>query len=139
MSKIYELIRPKSLNDPAYEDYEYLLRWIGRDGSDYNYMFYDVEVNTRIRNDVVNSEDSDNIKAIIDKVQNSVTLTANDLTLNGLQLISQILEQTQIQRIKKDGTVDYYAPDSNRFQYRLKNGRYNLEFTLTAVDTKAWK
>jgi len=139
MSKIFELIRPKSVIDSLYEDYEYLIRWIGRDGSDYLYMFYDAELQKRIDNETVNQEDSDNIQSLVDRVGQSVTLTANDLSKSDLVIISQILENTYVSRLKKDGTFERYAPDSNRFSYRLLDGRYNLEFTLIMPDIKSWR
>lgn len=136
---IFKLIRPKSLIDEAYADYEYLLRWIGRDGSDYQYMFYDAEISNRVDTEVINQEDSDNIRSLINRVGQSITLTTGDLTKNDLTIIAQILENPRVTRLKKDGTVEYYAPDSNRFNYRLMDGRYELEFDLVMVDVKSWK
>jgi len=139
MSKRFELIRPKSLTDSNYEAYEYLIRWIGRDGSDHLYMFYDAEIDNRIDTEVINREDSDNIQSLINRVGQSITLTANDLSLSDLTIIAQILENPYVTRLFKDGTIERYAPDSNRFNYRLKDGRYNLEFDLVKVDVKSWK
>ncbi len=136
---IFKLIRPKSLNDEAYADYEHLIRWIGRDGSDYLYMFYDAEIANRVDTDIINREDSDNIQSLINRVGQSITLTASDLTKNDLTIIGQILENPRVSRIKKNGSVEYYAPDGNRFNYRLSDGRYNLEFDLVMVDIKSWK
>lgn len=139
MFNIFKVIRPKSLTDAAYADFEYLIRWIGRDGSDYLYMFYDAEFENRVDTEVINREDSDYIQSLINRVGRSITLTTNDLSLNDLKIIGQILENKRVTRIKKDGTYEYYAPDGNRFNYRLLNGRYELEFDLVMVDIKSWK
>ena len=135
----FKLIRPKSLSDSAYAEFEYLIRWIGRNGADYQYMFYDAEIENRVDTEVINQEDSDNIQSLINRVSRTITLTTNDLSLNDLKIIAQILENKRVTRIKLDGTYEYYAPDGNRFNYRLLNGRYELTFDLVMLDIKSWK
>ncbi len=137
--KLFELIRPKSLINSAYEAYEYLIRWIGSDGADYVYMFYDAEVEHKIKNEVINQQDSTNIEALISGHGRSINLTADDLSLNDLNIIGQIFDNKFVTRLLKDNTVERYAPDANSYKYRLMQGRYNVEFTLIMTDVTVWK
>lgn len=139
ITKIFALNRPKSINDPAYEAFEYLIRWIGRDASDYQYMFYDAEFERRVNSEVINEQDSTRLQSLVSKVGRSVTLQADDLSLNDLEIISQILENTYVTRVFKDGSEERYAPDANNFKYRQMDGRYELEFKLVLSDIKSWK
>jgi hypothetical protein len=136
---IFKLIRPKSLDDAAYEPFEFLIGWLGRDGSDYQYMFYDAEFERRVASEVINEQDSTRLQALISKVGRAVTLQADDLSLNDFEIISQILENNYVARIFKDGSFERYAPDANSFKYRQMDGRYELEFKLVLSDLKAWK
>jgi len=137
--KIFELVRPNSLNDANYEAFEFLIRWIGRDGSDYLYMFYDAEIERRISGEVINEQDASKLQSLISKNGSSITLQADNLALSDLAIISQILENTYVTRILKSGVEVRYAPDANNFKYRLMAGRYELDFKLVLADTKTWK
>lgn len=139
MSKKFEIIRPQSENDSAYEAYEYLLRWIGRDGSDYLYMFYDAVIENRIDSDPINTESEDYIQALIYRNGKKIELTANDLSKNDLEIVGQIFENPVIRRIKKDDTEEKFAPETGSFKYKLMDGRYNVTFTIIATETKTWK
>lgn len=134
MGKIFELIRPKSLTDSAYEDFEYVIRWIGRDGSDYLYIFYDAAIQYQVRNEVVNSESESNIEALISSESRKITLTANDLTKNDLIVIGELLVNKYVQRLLRDGSYERYAPDANSFRYRLMDLTYEIEFDLIMPD-----
>lgn len=132
MSKIFELIRPKSLDDPAYENYEYLIRWIGRDGSEYLWMFYDAEISQRINSEIANR--LGDIAALIDSENRQISLTANDLTANDLLIIAEMFTNQYVTRLLKDGTIERYAPEANSFSYRLMGLTYEIEFTLVMQD-----
>lgn len=134
MGKVFEIIRPKSLDDPAYEDHEYLIRWIGRNGADYLFMFYDAEFQREINNDIINSEDEERIESLIEDERRQIILDCNDLSLNDLQIISSLLSNKYVTRLKKDGTIERYAPVQNSFEYTLSNGRYDLQFKLRLSD-----
>jgi hypothetical protein len=127
---IFELVRPKSLTDPAYAEFEYLLRWIGRDGSDYIYMFYDAEIFNSVKNEVVNAESLTRIEALISEETRSIILKADDLSLNDLKVIGEMFANKFVTRLKLDGTIERYAPDSNSFNYELMQGRYEVEISL---------
>ena len=139
MSKIFELIRPKSLDDSTYEDFEYLIRWMGRDGAEYLWMFYDAELGTDVTGEVINSEDSGKIQSLVSKVGQGITLEADDLSLSDVEVMKQIFENRYVTRLLKAGTVERYAPEPDSFRYRLRGLRYELTFNLVMVDTKAWR
>lgn len=139
MSKVFELIRPRSYYDSAYEDFEYLIRWIGRDGSDYLYMFYDAEINQAIDNDIINSLSSNNIEALIKSEKRSITLTASDLSKSDLLIITEMFANKFVTRIHKDESIERFAPLGNSFKYRLMDGRYEAEFELQMYDLAVLK
>lgn len=134
MSKIFKIVRPKSLTDSNYEDYEYLIRWIGRDGADYQKMFYDAEFDQAVSGTIINELDPDNIEQLIDSESRNIKLYCNDLSKNDIIIIGSLFANKFVTRLKKDGTVERYAPDSNSFNYRLMNGRYEVEFNLRMTD-----
>ncbi len=137
--KIFKIIRPKSLTNVAYAAFEYLLKWNGRDGSEYLYMFYDAELQTKITNEVINEDDSTRIAALVGKVGQDITLQADDLSQNDLIIVGHILENKFVTRVLQDGTTERYAPDADSFKYRLTDGRYNISFKLIKPNIKSWK
>ena len=139
MSKTFELIIPISWTNAVYEDFEYLIRWEGRDGSDYLYMFYDAEIQNRIRGEVINSKDGERVESMVDSEKRQITLLASDLSKNDMLIIGQMFSNRYVTRIHKDETVERYAPDSTSFKYRLMVGRYQVEFTLMMSDETVWK
>jgi hypothetical protein len=136
---MFKLIRPKSLIDPSYEAFEYLLRWIGRDGSEYQYMFYDAELQLKVANEVINEQDADRIESLVSKVSQDITVQADDLSRNDLTIIAQLMENKHVDRIFKDGTIERYAPEAQSYKYRLSDGRYAVDFKLIRRDIKAWR
>lgn len=139
MSKIFELIRPQSYYDSAYAEFEYLIRWIGKDGSDYLYIFYDAEINQVIDNDIINSLSSSNIEALIKSEKRSITLTASDLSKSDLLIITEMFANKFVTRIHKDESIERFAPLGNSFKYRLMDGRYEVEFELQMYDLAVLK
>lgn len=139
MSKTFELVRPLSLVDENYAEYEYLIRWVGRDGAEYEWMFYDAEIQHKITGNVINQEDDNMIESLIQAEERMISLTAEDLSKNDLSIIGQLFANKFVQRIKKDGAVERYAPDRNSYKYRLLSGRYKVEFTLQMTDLREWR
>jgi len=139
MSKIFEVIRPKSIDDPIYEDLEYLIRWIGRDGAEYWYMFFNAQFEYSTSGEIINREDEDLIQSLIDRNTRAVTLQADDISLNDLDVFIQLFENKFVTRIKKDGVTERFAPDSNSFSSKLTNGRYSISFKLVRPDTPKFK
>lgn len=139
MSKIFQLIRPKSLQDAAYEDHEYLIRWIGRDGADYQLMFYDAEFVQKTKGEVINQESATRIESLLESESRGVTLVADDLSRNDLGVILQLFANKFVTRLLKDGTTERYAPDQNSFKWQLSDGRYEIEIKLIQSDLPVWK
>ena len=139
MSKRFEVIIPKSYYDSDYEEFEYLIRWIGRDGADYQYMLYDAEIQNRIRGEVINNQDSEMISSVQSSEQRQITLMAIDLSKNDYLIIAEMFANTYVTRILKTGLTERFAPDATSFKYRLMEGRYEIEFTLIMSDVPVWK
>jgi len=138
-SKLFEIVRPRSLTDPNYAAYEYLIRWQGRDGADYIYMFYDAEIKVSVKNTVINEQDANRIEAIGISEPREITLTASDLSENDLNVMRQLLQNKFVTRLHKDGTVTRYAPDANSFTSRLMDLKYEIEFTLIMSQVALWR
>ena len=138
MTKKFKIVRPKSLINSDYEEFEYLIRWIGRDGADYQKMFYDVEIRQQTRGEVINSESSINIENALKSEGISITLFADDLSSNDIDIILMLFANRFVTRLKKDGTIERFAPDENSFKKRLSDGRYEIEFNLIASDLPIW-
>ena len=138
MSKKFELIRPRSLQNTDYEPFEFVIRWVGRNGAEYLYLFYDARLQRRVNSEVVNQEDEDFLQSMIMSENRSVRLKADNLSLNDLNVILQIFGNKTVDRLKKDGTSERMAPDANTYNYRLMDGRYEIEFDLIQADLKTW-
>lgn len=138
MSKIFELIRPKSLTDPAYEEHEYLIRWIGRDGADYQLMFYDAEFEQKTKGEVINQQSSTRIETLIESESRAVTLMAADLSRTDLNVVLQLFANKFVTRLLKDGTTERYAPDQNSFKWLISDGRYEIEIKLIQSELAVW-
>ena len=134
MSKIFELVRPKSLDDSNYENFEYLIRWIGKDGSDYLYMFYDAELSRQVKNETINQLSETNIESLVVSESNFISLTATDLSKNDLLVIAEMLSNKFVTRLLTSGLTERYAPLANSFKYRLSGLTYELDFDLQMVD-----
>ena len=137
--KLFEIVYPRSYSDESYEDYEYLLCWYGRDGAFYQYMFYDIDIRTRVSANVINSEDSDRIESLITKESRTATLYAEDLSLNDVQIIAQMFANKKIIRLFKDGTTERIALESNSYNRNLTDGRYTISFDIALSDLPTWK
>ena len=133
---IFKIITPKSESDSNYEEFEYLLEWYGTIGAYYQYMFTDREINIKIRADVISRSEADYIKANIMSRENSVTVIAEDLSLQDMKTISSILQAPRINRVFKDGTRERVAIEPQTWKYRQTDGRYNLEFEIIHHDSK---
>ena len=139
MGKLFEIVRPNSVDNEAYAEYEYLLRWVGRDGADYQYLFYDAEFDERVRTEVINEKSSTRIESLIDSEERTITLTANDLSENDLKVMSSMLMNKYVTRIKLDGTTERYGVESNSFNYRKSDLRYDLSFDIIQYSRALWK
>lgn len=139
MTKRFEIVKPKSLTDPAYADVEYLIRWIGADGADYQYLFYDAEFMESVKTDIINNTESTNIEALLADEDRNIVLMASDLSKNDLTIFAQMFRNKYVTRIKLDGTIERYGVDSNSFKYKLSGLRYNIEFSVKQYSRPQWK
>lgn len=137
-TKTYKLIRTKSAVNSDFEAFEYLIRWVGRDGSEYLYMFYDARLGIAVDADIVNADTETLMKSINREVSREITLTAVDVSENDFNIMSQILENPFITRIKKDGTTERMSPVNSSLNYRKLNKRYNIDFTLKRANLATW-
>lgn len=136
---MHEVIRPKSLQDAAYTDFEYLICWHGRDGSINYWMFYDAENSQSIKGNVINANDTDNISSIVNNIERGISLSATDLSLNEFEALMQIAENRFVYRIFTDNTSERFAPSQMSFKHRQSNGRYSIQIDLIRSDLKVWK
>lgn len=134
--KIFEVVTPKSESDSNYEDHEYILCWYGRDGGFLQWMFEDREFDIEVDSGVINERDEDEIRSLITSERRTVTLFAEDLTYNEIVVMGSLLSSDKIIRLKKDGTVENVAIESNSYNYRKSDGRYNLNFQIRLWNLK---
>lgn len=128
--KIIKLETPQSVNDPNYEEYEYMLAWYGRDGSYYNYLFTDWNNNYNVNAEPLNIQDVDKLSNIIASEQRQVRLSAEDLTLNDLLIIRSVTVAKKIIRVYKDGSTERVGVSGNSKTFRQTDGRYNFQFNI---------
>lgn len=125
--KTFKLETPTSATDSAYEEFEFLLAWYGRDGSYLgSYLFTDWEESQEVRSNVINLQTEAKLQNIINSEQRPVQLVAEDLTLNDSKVLSSIYVAKKIIRAFKDGTTERIGLDGNGRTWRQTNGRYNL-------------
>jgi len=72
-------------------------------------------------------------------MRTKLTIQADDLSKNDLELFGQILENRYVTRLLKAGTIERYAPEPGSYRFRLVEGRYELTLTLVMVDISTWK
>lgn len=128
--KIFEVITPVSESDSAYEDHEFLLCWFGRNGAFYQYLFTDWVNSVSVSTSVINVQDQDTIESNINSEDRKVTLYAEDLSKNDLEVIGGLMAQKKAIRLYKDSTFERIGIDSNSYSYRQSGGRYNIQFDI---------
>lgn len=138
-SYTYKYIRPKSVDDSNYEEFEYLLAWYGRNGAYHQKMFTDHEQENDIDGQPLNLKDEDYIQSLIQSEERQIMLTAENLTYNDYIAMTSIMVATRIIRVYKTGGT--LATDSgNSFErvtivpgsWRIRKTdlRYNLSFSI---------
>ena len=128
--KIIKLETPVSETDSNYEEFEFMLAWYGRDGSFYNYLFTDWREGQDVSATALNLSDKTKISNIILSEEREIQLTAEDLTLNDLKIISSVLVAKLIIRVFKDGTTERIGLIGNSQVFKQTDGRYNLVFDV---------
>lgn len=130
MAVTYQLIRPTSETDANYEAYEFVLGWYGRNGNYYTYMFTDWEGNDAPRVSNLNITNKTKLSNIINEEEREIEVTAEDLSLNDMHILSSIFVSKKIVRVYKDGTTERLGLGSNSKRWRQTDGRYNLRINL---------
>ena len=139
---IYEVKEPLSLNAPQFAEYEYLIRWFGKDGSDYWWMFYDAEISQKVTGTIINEQSTNNIAALNSSESKTISLIAEDITQAELNIIGEMFTCPYVYRQKKNGyqlIIERLAPVQNSLKYRLRDKKYNIEFELQYPNLKIFK
>jgi len=127
----YKLETPLSENDSNYEMFEYLLCWYGRNGEFLVYMFTDLEAVNAYSTSVLSKSNADKMQNIIANENRGRIVTAEDISLNDLEVLSSIFVAKKIIRLFKDGTFERIGlSENNTLSYRLTNGRYNMPIQI---------
>lgn len=129
-SKIIKLETPASESDPNYEEFEFMLAWYSRTGSYMNYLFTDWRLTQNVRATALNIQTESKLQNIISSEERTVRLTAEDLTLNDLNIIRSITVAKKIIRVYKDGSKERIGLSGNSKTSRQTDGRYNFEFNV---------
>jgi hypothetical protein len=133
-SAIYKVERPKSLDDSNHEQFEYLLAWYSKSGQYIQYLFTDWNYRQQNKNSILNRLSKAKINTIHGSEERTVTVTAENVTLNDLMIYTSILSAKEVVRVFKDGTTERVGIDSNSFGYRQTDARYNFEFDIVLYE-----
>jgi len=131
-TKIIEIIRPDSESNIIYEEYEWLLAWFSRSGSEVYWMFKDWVQGTDSDVDAQNVTDKDEISNTINSEDRIVELVAEDITRDQLKAFQDLKTTKNIYRIHRDDSVLYedsyekLAVINNGFNIRNKNQRFTV-------------
>ena len=128
-SKNCKIIRPDSYIDSDNEQYEFYLRWQGIDGGIYNWLFEDFTAIKEVSGTILN-KDSERITKLIESSENSIIVTAEDLTENQFNVISEIVNAKIIRRYYKDNTYENVAIITSSYTKNKSKSRYNFEIEI---------
>jgi hypothetical protein len=137
-SKIVQYNIPDSFNDSSAEEYEYFLAWQSPDGGFYSWLFFDFIKRGEINKDTVNTE-SENITSIFKSTINTVQLVAEDLTKNQIETLKDILRAKIIYRYFKDGSFEELAINSDVYEIRESDYRYNFTIIVREQESPLLK
>jgi hypothetical protein len=132
-TKICEYITPDSGFNSAAESYEFFLMWQAPDGSVNSWLFTDYVEKLQVNGQIIN-EQTTNINKIYSGAKNTITLTAEDLTENEFNTLTDILRAKIVQRILKNGTTQNVAIFTDSFEKQKSQQRYKFEFEIQLMD-----
>lgn len=135
-SKIYKLETPKSEGDSAWEDFEYMLAWIGDSGGVNQWLFYDREIQHDTQGQQVNLDDSELIGTSLREQGKKIVITAEDLTEDEFDYVSSISRSSTVWRVYKDGTTEKLSIGLIDFNYVKSERRYEFEITLNEKNVR---
>lgn len=133
---IARLVTPKSESDSAYEEFEYLLRWINPNGSIYMYMFTDWENQDKYEGLIMSSDDNEYIRNIPSPTERRINLIAENLNKNDFEQIKKINNSVRCERLYKDGTYEGVAIVPGSYSYKQQGLRYTIEISIRLEDLK---
>jgi len=132
-TKICEYIIPESESNPEAENYEFFLMWQAPNGSVNSWLFADYIEKLQLNGQIIN-EQTTNINKIYSGAKNTITLTAEDLTENEFNTLTDILRAKIVQRIYKNGNIHNVAIFSDSFEKQKNQHRYKFEFEIQLID-----
>ncbi|RLD69225.1 MAG: hypothetical protein DRI95_00605 [Bacteroidetes bacterium] len=132
-----KLVRPDSLSDATAETYEYMLFWIGANGSPNYWLFEDFIKSLIVKGTVINTE-NENINKLFQSAKNTVSLIAEDLTLNEVENIETILRAKELRKYSKDNTFEKLAIITSKSKYMQSDFRYNFKIEIAEIDKKTY-
>ena len=136
--KIYEYIVPDSALNTDAESYEYYLIWQGVDGGFYSWLFEDFIKRQEVNSDTINTK-SENITNVFSSAKKYVELTAEDLTQNEFDVLSNILRAKYIRRYFKDGTYMNVVIKSNSSTKRQSDFNYTFTIQIEEIENNILK
>jgi len=134
-SKLCRLVISESDSDSDNEQYEFYLVWQGIDGGIYNWLFEDFTAIKEVSGTILN-KDSERITKLIESSENSIIVTAEDLTENQFNVISEIVNAKIIRRYYKDNTYENVAIITSSYSKNKSKARYNFEIEIQLQNTK---
>ena len=132
-TKICEYIITESGFNPDAESYEFFLIWQSPDGSVNSWLFTDYIEKLQVNGQIIN-EQTTNINKIFSGAKNTITLTAEDLTENEFNTLTDILRAKIVQRIYKNGNTQNVAIFTDSFEKQKSQHRYKFEFEIQLID-----
>ena len=134
-SKLCQYIRPDSSTNQDAEKYEYYLVWLGVDGGIYSWLFEDFEEKNKINGEIINTK-SNNITKLFNGTEKIIKLTAEDITENEFDTISNITRAIELRRYFKDGTFNELAIVTDSFNKPKSQFRYNIDIEVMEVESR---
>ncbi len=131
-SKIVEYRRPESVTNEDAEQWEYFVAWVSPDGGSYCWLFKDFVKRQEIKGEIISTKA--NINKLYKNAFQTVTLIAEDLTLNEADAVADILRAKIIRRYYKDGSYDELAIVTRSYVRRQTGVRYNITLEVAEVE-----
>ena len=132
-SKICKYIVPESETNSEAEAWEYFLVWVSPDGGVYCWLFEDFQARTKIKGEIINTK-SDNINKLYTNSTQTIRLTAEDLSENEFDTISDITRAKIVRRYFKDKSYQNLAIVTKDFRKQKSDYRYNLDIEVQEIE-----
>ena len=130
MSLICKIETPASVADSDLATYEYMLLWKDRKGLWSQWLFLDRDIQIKQKATSKNLNDADKIGSIIEDEQTEITLIADDLTRNQLDVLQSIAVSRDVYRVNLDGTNEKVAVIGNTKSFKNSNQKFSFEVPI---------